>query len=179
MLADGKSGEVGSLQLEAEGIQEQIGKAARGRIPVQHQGRVVYEWEQDLTDVHLFLQPPPQTKAKELAVRISPNRLCVGLVGKPPLFDEELSSTVDTSASFWMLEDGELHIQLGKMRKGEVWKSALKGHAALNALATEEIQKKLMLERFGEEHPGFDFSNATFSGSAPDPRKFMGGISYK
>ena len=32
-------------------------------------------------------------------------------------------------------EDGELHIQLGKMRKGEVWKSVLKGHAALNPLA--------------------------------------------
>ncbi|KAL8435209.1 hypothetical protein ACSSS7_002630 [Eimeria intestinalis] len=114
-------------------------------------GRLVYEWEQDLTDVHMFLHPPPQTRAKEIAVRICPNKLCVGLVGKPPLFDEELSSTVDTSASFWMLEDGELHIQLGKMRKGEVWKSALKGHAPLNAVAAEEVQKKLMLERFGEE----------------------------
>lgn len=167
------------LHAEAADMQEQLSKAARGRVPVHHEGRVVYEWEQDLTDVHLFLQPPPQTRAKEIAVRISPNRLCVGLIGKASLFDEELFSTVDTSASFWMLEDGELHIQLGKMRKGEVWNSALKGHAALNPMAAEEVQKKLMLERFGEEHPGFDFSNATFSGSAPNPRKFMGGISYK
>ncbi|CDJ59265.1 nuclear movement domain-containing protein, putative [Eimeria maxima] len=127
-------------------------------------GRLLYEWEQDLSDIHLYLSPPAQTKAKDIQVKIHPNRLRVGLIGKPPLFDEELSSTVETSSSFWMLEDGELHIQLGKMRKGEVWKSALRGHAALNPLA---------------KHPGFDFSNATFSGSAPDPRKFLGGISYK
>ncbi|KAL8275741.1 hypothetical protein Esti_000304 [Eimeria stiedai] len=150
-MADANIKDIEQFQTQAADIQGQLGKAARGRIPVHHEGRVVYEWEQDLTDVHLFLQPPPQTRAKEIAVRICPNKLCVGLVGKPPLFDEELSSTVDTSASFWMLEDGELHIQLGKMRKGEVWKSALKGHVPLNAVAAEEVQKKLMLERFGEE----------------------------
>ncbi|CDJ38395.1 nuclear movement domain-containing protein, putative [Eimeria tenella] len=160
-------------------MQTAIAEAARGRVPVRHDGRLLYEWEQDLTDVHIYLKPPPKTEAKEISVRISPNKLAVGLIGKPPLFDEELSSTVETAASFWMMEDGELHIQLGKMRKGEVWKSALKGHATLNPLAAEEVQKKLMLERFGEEHPGFDFSGATFSGSAPDPRSFMGGISYK
>ena len=32
--------------------------------------------------------------------------------------------------------------------------------------------------RFQEEHPGFDFSGAEFSGSAPDPRKFMGGVPH-
>lgn len=178
-MADGCTTRIENLQAQASDIQEQLSKAARGRTPVHREGRVIYEWEQDLTDVHLYLQPPPPTRPKEIAVDISANRLCVGFEGKPPLFDEELSSTVDTSASFWMLEDGELHIQLGKMRKGEVWKSALKGHACLNAVAAEEVRKKLMLERFGEEHPGFDFSGATFSGSAPDPRKFMGGISYK
>ena len=39
-----------------------------------------------------------------------------------------------------------------------------------------ETQKKLMLERFQAEHPGFDFSNAEFNGAAPDPRTFMGGM---
>jgi len=41
------------------------------------------------------------------------------------------------------------------------------------------VQKKMMLERFAEEHPGFDFSGAEFSGSAPDARAFMGGVKYK
>ena len=26
------------------------------------------------------------------------------------------------------------------------------------------------------QHPGFDFSGAKFSGEAPDPRSFMGGV---
>ena len=48
----------------------------------------------------------------------------------------------------------------------------------LDASTKQEAQKKLMLERFQEEHPGFDFSGAEFSGAAPDPRTFMGGVKY-
>ena len=36
----------------------------------------------------------------------------------------------------------------------------------------QEINKKLMLERFQEEHPGFDFSGASFSGQAPSAPRF-------
>lgn len=36
-----------------------------------------------------------------------------------------------------------------------------------------------MLERFQEENPGFDFSNAEFNGMVPDPQKFMGGVKYQ
>jgi hypothetical protein len=50
--------------------------------------------------------------------------------------------------------------------------------AQLDALAQQEAQKKVMLERFQEEHPGFDFSGAEFNGMAPDPRTFMGGVKY-
>ncbi len=46
-------------------------------------------------------------------------------------------------------------------------------------LRREEDKKRLMLERFAEENPGFDFSNADFNGAVPDARKFMGGVSYK
>ena len=42
-----------------------------------------------------------------------------------------------------------------------------------------QVQKSIMKERFQEENPGFDFSNAEFSGSCPDPRTFMGGVNYK
>jgi hypothetical protein len=48
----------------------------------------------------------------------------------------------------------------------------------LNPLEQEEIRKKMMLERFQEENPGFDFSSAEFNGGAPDPRTFMGGVKY-
>ena len=63
------------------------------------------------------------------------------------------------------------------MKKAETWPSALLGHGELDAFTKGEVQKKIMLERFQEEHPGFDFSGAEFNGGAPDPRKFMGGVS--
>jgi hypothetical protein len=38
--------------------------------------------------------------------------------------------------------------------------------------------QKILLERFQREHPGFDFSSASFNGMAPNPSQFMGGIDY-
>lgn len=72
-----------------------------------------------------------------------------------------------------------VEINLQKMRKAQTWDAALKGHGELDPMAREEVQKKMTLERFQEEHPGFDFSGAEFSGSAPDPRNFLGGVPYK
>jgi len=76
-------------------------------------------------------------------------------------------------------EDGELHIHMSKVKKGETWVSAFKGQGEVDPFTQQELQKKLMLERFQEEHPGFDFSQASFSGMAPDARTFMGGVKYQ
>ena len=46
------------------------------------------------------------------------------------------------------LEDEELHILLQKAKKGEVWDCVFVGHSKINPLDQQEIQKKLMLERF-------------------------------
>jgi hypothetical protein len=59
-----------------------------------------------------------------------------------------------------------------------MWPSVFVGHAPLDPVAIQETNKKMLLQRFGEEHPGFDFSGAEVSGSAPDPRTFMGGVKY-
>eukprot|EP00434_Breviolum_minutum_P029581 symbB.v1.2.026157.t1/scaffold2591.1/size75417/7 len=150
--------------------------------------------------------------------RDRPRHLRVGLKGNPPFLNEDIFSLVETDSSFWMIEDGELHIQLQKVHKGETWHAALKGHGQLDMFSEQEVNKKLMLERFQElmffpfgsgleqplkheeggkgttifpmnfpmqhllleilkeEHPGFDFSGASFSGQAPSARSFMGGI---
>jgi hypothetical protein len=50
-----------------------------------------------------------------------------------------------------MLEDDELHINLQKMYKAELWACVFKGHGELDAFTKEEVQKKLMLERFQAE----------------------------
>jgi hypothetical protein len=76
------------------------------------------------------------------------------------------------------IEDGVIVIYLQKAEPGSVWDAALAGHATLNLKSKEDMQKKIMLERFQKEHPGFDFSNADFSGNVPDARSFMGGLDY-
>lgn len=69
-------------------------------------------------------------------------------------------------------EDGVLHIQLTKAEEASTWPSAIAGHE-VDAAQQQADQKRLMLERFQQEHPGFDFSGAEFSGAVPDPRTFM------
>lgn len=88
----------------------------------------------------------------------------------------QLFAPIKQDESYWTLEDGALSIQLLKRDMGESWSAAFKDHEGANVLQTEEDKKRLMLERFQLEHPGFDFSSAEFNGSAPNPREFMGGI---
>ena len=82
------------------------------------------------------------------------------------------------STSTWFLDDGVIEISLHKVKKAETWLSALQGHGQMDPFTQGEMKKKIMLERFQEEHPGFDFSGAEFSGDSPDPRKFMGGVKH-
>ena len=81
-----------------------------------------------------------------------------------------------------MLDTGEITVNLQKMNKAEAWSCALKGHKAadpsLDEFTHHEAKKKMMLERFQEEHPGFDFSNAEFNGEVPDARSFMDGVKH-
>ena len=45
-------------------------------------------------------------------------------------------------------------------------------------MTENEDKKKLLLERFGSENPGFDFSGADVNGMVPDAKTFMGGMKY-
>eukprot|EP00747_Dinoflagellata_sp_TGD_P104889 gnl/TRDRNA2_/TRDRNA2_169382_c0_seq2.p1 gnl/TRDRNA2_/TRDRNA2_169382_c0~~gnl/TRDRNA2_/TRDRNA2_169382_c0_seq2.p1 ORF type:complete len:168 (+),score=50.37 gnl/TRDRNA2_/TRDRNA2_169382_c0_seq2:50-553(+) len=157
---------------------KKLTEKARGRQQFVYNGRTVYEWEQTLDECHIYIQPPEGVTKHMLDIEIKPNHLKVGLKGNPPFLNEDTCSLCELDASFWMIEDGELHIQLQKARKAETWSSALKGHGQLDMFSEQEVNKKLMLERFQEEHPGFDFSNASFSGQAPSARNFMGGVKY-
>ena len=145
--------------------------------------------------------PPPGVGARDLDVKIATAKLQVGLKGNPPFLNEEFSFTVKEDESFWTLgarpprpsparrspqraervtarraEDGVLHIQCEKVKPGEAWPSALKGHQALDAVGQEESKKAMMLQRFQKENPGFDFSGADFNGQVPDATQFMGGM---
>ncbi|KAJ1453724.1 HSP20-like chaperone [Pelagophyceae sp. CCMP2097] len=151
-----------------------------GRYQFKHEGRTVYEWEQSLEDVNLYIRSPAGMTKDMVECTITPNHLKLGISGNPPFLDEATGGPVVRAESYWMLRDGEINIVFQKMRKGETWESALRGRggAAVDPLTRQEIQKELMLERFQEENPGFDFRGAEFNGAVPDPRGFMGGIKY-
>eukprot|EP00977_Amphora_coffeiformis_P030122 scaffold44840_cov176-Amphora_coffeaeformis.AAC.1 len=92
----------------------------------------------------------------------------------------ERNSTVDGGGGG---DGGLLTIELQKAAKGVVWDAACVGppqfqNVRLDAVQIEEEKQRLLLERWQEENPGMDFRDATFNGGAPDPRTFMGGVSY-
>jgi len=141
----------------------------------QHDGRKVYEWDQTLSEVNLYIETPPGVRAKELFCDITKQHVKFGVKGNPPFLDLDLAGPVKVSDCIWTLEDGVLHINLSKLENGETWPSAIKGHE-LDPFSRQKEQQRIMLERFQMEHPGFDFSGATFNGEAPNARTFMGGL---
>ncbi|MCQ2819423.1 MAG: NudC domain-containing protein [archaeon] len=162
-----------------------------GRIPFYSGEQLVYEWEQNLEEVLIYIKAPdcvleknkkiieknlkPGMKMPKLQIIIKPTHVSVGLEGLPPYLSEDLSGIVKPDESLWELDDGEIIITLQKALRAGTWESVFKGHNTINQFQKEEFQKKMLKERFQEQHPGFDFSDAEINGNVPDPQKFMGG----
>jgi CS domain len=154
------------------------------RFSFQYNGSTVYDFEQSLTEVILYIVAPPHP----VVCNISSNHVQLGLKGGSQFFlDEDTFATIDTGDSTWCYEedpdDGRnfIVIYLQKAAKGLVWNCALlskHGHAVLDPFSLQEVQKKIMIDRWQEENPGMDFRDAEFNGSIPDPRTFMGGVRY-
>lgn len=191
--------------LAPDGPQQLVSLPSRKRF--EFQGQLVYEWEQSMSEVLIFVRPPAGVKAAHLQCNITKTHLSLGIKGNPPFIDvrflvqypianligltslfpqlstttttqEDFFETVVSDESMWTMDDGEVEINLQKMKKALTWDSALKGHGELDPLAKTQVQKQMTLERFQEEHPGFDFSGADFSGAPPDPRTFLDGVPY-
>lgn len=59
-------------------------------------GRTVYEWEQSLEEVNLYIETPPGVKADLVDCKITPRHLRLGIKGNPPFLDvRRLSLTID------------------------------------------------------------------------------------
>ena len=134
----------------------------------------------------MYIDAPPGSTAAEIYCTITPTHLTLGLKGAPhPYLDEDTYSKVVVSESSWYLDSSIIHIVLAKAHRGETWEACLRGatHAPgrseVDPVTKQQIQKEMMLERFQEEHPGFDFRGAEFNGAVPDPRTFLGGVKYK
>lgn len=169
--------------------------APRGHAYV-HGGREVYTWEQSLEDVTVHVRLPLGVPASAVDCRITASaggHVRLGLRGAAaPYLDAHTGGPVIADESTWFIDDAEavpigapsgtsengriLQLVLVKALQGEAWPAAFAGHAALDPAAHELDRKAILLERFGAEHPGFDFRDADITGAVPDARSFMGGM---
>lgn len=128
-------------------------KGANGRLKFEHEGHTIYEWEQSLEEVNIYIVPPEGLSRNAIDVDISHLHLRVGLKGSPPFIDEDTGGPVKVKESMWMLADGEMNINLQKMNKAQAWHCALRGRFGeeIDEITKEDVKKKLMIERFQEE----------------------------
>jgi hypothetical protein len=134
-----------------------------------------YTWTQTIDEVQVTVPVPAGTKGRDVEVVIKPNYLKVKLKSQPKsIIDGELCSSVKKGDCLWTLEDNkEVRILLAKATAHDSWSGLIKGEE-VDPFTAEEMKKKMMLEKFQRENPGFDFSGATFSGQVPeDPKNFM------
>ena len=153
-------------------------------------GRIIYQWDQTVDEVNVYIAAPPDIRARNLDVRVSRERLSVGIKDTLPYLDHSFAHAVRADDSLWCLSDGELRFTLCKATRGTPWRCVFVGHDdSSDADGVSELQsrvdhdadaKRLLLERFQMENPGFDFSNAmvqnSVGDSAPDAGTFMGGM---
>ena len=107
------------------------------------------------------LPPPRGVTAKMIDCKIEAAHITLGLKGNPAFMNEDFEQKVNASESYWTVEDGVIHLILTKGSKGVTWPCFVRGHAPVDPFTQQEVQKSLMLERFQEENPGFDFSGAS------------------
>jgi hypothetical protein len=123
------------------------------RLKFVYEDKTVYEWDQSLDEVNIYITPSKDVSRRLLDIQISSNQLKVGLKGLDPYINEQPGGVVKVDESTWTIVDGEINIVLHKMNRGEVWDCALRGveRAEVDLLTKEKMKKKLMVERFQEE----------------------------
>jgi hypothetical protein len=132
------------------------------------------------SDVNVYIpHVPTGIISRQLRIDILPRRVTVALIGAGgechKYLDHTLTGLVKAGESLWTFDpdEREIHIQLVKAEESVVWESVFAEHNQESGVAVEEDRKRLMLERFQAEHPGFDFRGAEFTGTVPDPKAFL------
>ncbi|XP_023124513.1 nudC domain-containing protein 2 [Amphiprion ocellaris] len=131
-------------------------------------------WYQTMEEVFIEVNVPHGTSAKEVKCHLGTRDIELHVKGKEVFKGKLLDTTVSDEAT-WTLEDKCLiRIILMKTNReaGNCWTSLLEGEYCANAWVQDQMQRKLTLERFQRENPGFDFSGAeisgNFAGGGPD-----------
>ncbi|TRZ22149.1 hypothetical protein HGM15179_005053 [Zosterops borbonicus] len=124
-------------------------------------------WYQTLEEVFIEVRVPPGTRAKDVHCSLQSRHIALAVGGRELLQGKLFDSTV-TDEGTWTLEDRQLiRIVLMKTNRdaGNCWTSLLENEYAADPWVQDQMQRKLTLERFQRENPGFDFSGAEISGN--------------
>ena len=79
-------------------------KGKEGRFKFEYEGRTIYEWEQSLDEVNIYIEPPAGVPPKLIKVDISHRHLVVGLkTVEQPFIDEATWGGVKVDESMWTL----------------------------------------------------------------------------
>ncbi|KAJ8266820.1 hypothetical protein GJAV_G00135050 [Gymnothorax javanicus] len=132
------------------------------------------QWYQTMEEIFIEVNVPPGTSAKEIKCVLESKQIQLCVKGCEILKGRLFGTTVADEGT-WTLEDRKLiRIILTKSNReaGNCWQSLLEGEYCANAWVQDQMQRKLTLERFQRENPGFDFSGAeisgNFAGGGPD-----------
>lgn len=149
---------------------------------------VPFTWEQSLDEVDVRIPQPSSALLTRRSVphfAVSASVLHMRVVMAPgvtAVFDLPLARRADGSECFWTTDDDgrTLHLVLAKAVTGEPWPAVFASSRDSSSSECDEgdvegARREMLLQRFQAEHPGFDFTDAQVSGSAPaDPVGFMG-----
>ncbi|XP_053320355.1 nudC domain-containing protein 2 [Spea bombifrons] len=124
-------------------------------------------WYQTMDEVFIEVQVPPGTQARQIRCNLGSRDIMLAVQGKDVFKGKLFDSTISDEAT-WTLEDRKLiRIILTKSNRsaGNCWASLLEEEYSADPWVQDEMQKKLTLEKFQRENPGFDFSGAELSGN--------------
>uniref|UniRef100_A0A671TVA4 NudC domain containing 2 n=1 Tax=Sparus aurata TaxID=8175 RepID=A0A671TVA4_SPAAU len=129
-------------------------------------------WYQTMEEVFIEVNVPHGTSAKEVKCHLGSRDVELRVKG------EEIIKPRSSLTLFYIFVCSEdkclIRIVLMKTNReaGNCWSSLLEGEYCANAWVQDQMQRKLTLERFQRENPGFDFSGAeisgNFAGGGPD-----------
>ena len=125
------------------------------------------QWAQTIEEVFVEVKVPEGTRSRDVKCDIKAQYMSLSVhnkeIIKGPLYLKVLSDE-----SVWTLEDKKIiRIVLVKSDRSAAscWKLLLQDQYNSDAFTFNEMEKKLTLERFQRENPGFDFSGAEISGN--------------
>ncbi len=52
-----------------------------------HENRTIYEWDQTLSEVNIYIEVPPGVRAKQLFVEVKQSHIKIGIKPNPPYLD--------------------------------------------------------------------------------------------